>query len=253
MPFTDIDGIRLETRLIPGAADRPWLVLLHEGLGSVSLWRDFPDKLSRRLGMRTLVYSRRGYGRSDGLAGHRDATYLHHEALDVLPKLLGHFGIDQALLVGHSDGASIALIHAASHAETDLGIVLMAPHVFVEPISQAGIARAVEAYEKTDLRARLARHQTHVDDAFYGWSRTWLDPRFRTWSLGAECERLAVPTLLIQGDADEYGTLAQLDAIEASAKGPVRRLVLPCGHTPWREDEPAVLEAIAGFTGCLAH
>ena len=252
MPLTEIAGVRLETRIIPGAADRPWLVLLHEGLGSVSLWRDFPDALARRLGMPALVYSRRGYGRSDGLDGPREPDFMHREALDVLPRLLAHHGIGRALLVGHSDGASIALIHAASHPQTVAGAVLMAPHVLVEAVSQSSIARIAETYERTDLRARLARHHTDVDDAFLGWSRIWLDPRFRTWSLGPECQRLAVPTLLIQGEDDEYGTLAQLDAIDAVAPRKPQRLVLArCGHSPHRDRDGDVLDAIAGFTAGL--
>jgi pimeloyl-ACP methyl ester carboxylesterase len=252
MPRTTIDGVRLETRIIPGAADKPWLVLLHEGLGSVSLWRDFPDKLARRLDMPALVYSRRGYGQSDGLDGPRTPDFMHREALEVLPRLLAAHGIGRALLVGHSDGASIALIHAASHPETVAGAVLMAPHVMVEPISQQSIARISETYERTDLRARLARHHAHVDDAFHGWSRIWLDPRFRTWSLGAECSRLAVQTLLVQGEDDEYGTLAQLDAIENLAPVKPHRLVLAgCGHSPQREREADVLAAIAEFAKSL--
>jgi len=252
MPYTVIDGIRLETRIIPGAADKPWLVLLHEGLGSVSLWRDFPDKLARRLDMPALIYSRRGYGKSDGLEGPRKPDYLHHEALDVLPKLLDALSIHRAFLIGHSDGASIALINAAHHPERLAGAVLMAPHVLVEAASHEGIARASEAYERGDLRERLLRHHTHVDDAFYGWSRIWLDPRFRGWSLGSECERLSVPTLLIQGEDDEYGTLAQLDAIEMGAPIPPQRLVLAqCGHSPHREREKDVLDAIAAFTAAF--
>ncbi len=252
MPHTIIDGVALETRLIPGAADKPWLVLLHEGLGSVSLWRDFPEKLARRLDMPALVYSRRGYGRSDGLEGPRQPDFMHREALDVLPALLAVHGIGRALLVGHSDGASIALIHAAHHPGSVAGAVLMAPHVLVEAISQQSIARISEAYEQTDLRDRLARHHSHVDDAFHGWSRIWLDPRFRDWSLGAECRRLSVPTLLIQGADDAYGTLAQLDAIEALAPVKPRRLVLDgCGHAPQRDREADVVAAIADFAAQL--
>ncbi|MGD9804256.1 MAG: alpha/beta fold hydrolase [Hyphomicrobiaceae bacterium] len=248
MPFTVIDGVRLETRIIPGVATNPWLVLLHEGLGSVSLWRDFPDKLARRLGMPALIYSRRGYGQSDGLEGPRDPDFMHHEACDVLPKLLAALSIERAVLVGHSDGASIALIHAAHHPEGLAGAVLMAPHVFVEDISRESIARISETYERTDLKSRLAKHHVNVDDAFYGWSRTWLDPRFREWSLEPECARLSIPTLLIQGEDDEYGTLAQLDAIEVAAPIPPRRLVLPgCGHVPQRDCEEEVLDAIAAF------
>lgn len=252
MPFTVIGSVRLETRTIPGAADKPWLVFLHEGLGSVSLWRDFPEKLARRLDMPALVYSRQGYGQSDGLEGPREPDFMHREALDVLPRLLDAHGIGRALLVGHSDGASIALIHAAHGPKRVAGAVLMAPHVMVEAISQQSIARIAETYERTDLRNRLSRHHAHVDDAFLGWSRIWLDPRFRTWSLGAECARLAVPTLLIQGEDDEYGTLAQLDAIEAVAPlKPVRLVLARCGHAPWRDREADMMTAIQGFAAGL--
>lgn len=252
MPKALINGIRIETRVIPGSADKPWLVLLHEGLGSVSTWRDFPEKLARRLDMPALVYSRRGYGRSDGLDRTREPDFMHREALDVLPALLDAYGIDATLLIGHSDGASIALIHAAHRPERTAGAVLMAPHVLVEPISRRSIARIAESYERTDLRSRLARHHAHVDDAFLGWSRIWLDPRFETWSLGPECAQLAVPTLLIQGESDEYGTLAQLDAIEAPAPVKPERLVLErCGHSPWRDREADVIEAISKFAAKL--
>lgn len=252
MPHVEIRGRRLETRVIPGAAERPWLVFLHEGLGSVSLWRDFPDKVARRLGMRALIYSRQGYGQSDPLEGPRDVDFMHREALDVLPLLLAAFRIERALLVGHSDGASIALIHAASHPATVSGLVAMAPHVLVEPICQQSIARVAETYEQGELRARLARHHAHVDDAFLGWSRIWLDPRFRTWALGPECQRLSVPSLLIQGEDDEYGTLAQLDAIQQAAPGAVTRLVLAhCGHAPQRDQEADVLAAIERFAAGL--
>lgn len=254
MARVTIDGVGLETRLIPGDATEPWLVFLHEGLGSVSLWRDFPETLARRVGSRALVYSRRGYGRSDALDGPREPDFMHREALDVLPKLLQHFGIERPVLIGHSDGASIAIIHAAEAGCDTRGAVLMAPHVFVEAISQQSIARIAETYETTDLRTRLAKHHAHVDDAFHGWSRIWLDPRFRSWSLGAEASRLKCPLLLIQGVDDEYGTLAQLDAIAEVAAGPCTRLVLEtCGHAPQRDQEAAVLDAIAGFVAGLPN
>lgn len=251
MSFADIGGVRLERRLIPGRAEAPWLVFLHEGLGSVSLWRDFPDKVARRLGAPALVYSRRGYGRSDPLEGPRQPDFMHREAHEVLPRLLARHGIARPVLIGHSDGASIALIHATRQDAVGppvSGLVLMAPHVFVEPVAIASIARVAATFAETDLRARLSRHHAHVDDAFLGWSRIWLDPRFRDWSLAAECDRLAAPVLLIQGAADEYGTLAQIDRIAAAAKGPVERLVLPaCGHAPQRDQEVVVVEAIARF------
>ncbi len=248
MPHVTIDGVTLEAALIPGDATKPWLVFLHEGRGSVSLWRDFPAKVAARLSAPALIYSRRGYGQSDALAGPREPDFMHREALDVLPKLLDHYGIRQSLLIGHSDGASIALIYAANHPEMVAGTVLMAPHVFVEAVSHSSIAGIAETYATTDLKARLARHHAHVDDAFYGWSRIWLNPRFRTWSLGAECERLVTPSLLIQGEDDEYGTLAQLDAIQQVAPAPITRLVLAkCGHAPQRDQEATVLDAIDRF------
>jgi pimeloyl-ACP methyl ester carboxylesterase len=249
MPFVTVQGRQVEVRRIPGAVTScPPLVFLHEGLGSVSMWRDFPDKVARRVGAPALIYSRFGYGQSDALKGPRQPSFMHDEALNVLPELLDTLGIQKPILIGHSDGASIALVHAAMAQRLVAATVLMAPHVLVEACSIESIARAAETYETTDLRARLARHHRHVDDAFHGWSRIWLDPRFRTWSLAKECAALAVPTLLIQGDNDEYGTLAQLDAIAELAPGPVQRVVLSdCGHSPHRDQEGAVLDAISGF------
>jgi pimeloyl-ACP methyl ester carboxylesterase len=247
MAFVEIAGVRLETRVIPGDVTAPWLVFLHEGLGSVSQWRDFPDKVARRVGARALVYARRGYGRSDPLDGPRGPDFMHREALDVLPALCAHFAIAQPILIGHSDGASIALIHAA-HGDDVAGVVLMAPHVKVEPISVASIARVRAAYLRGELKERLARHHAHVDDAFLGWADAWLDPRFRDWSLAPEIARLRCPALLIQGEEDEYGTLAQIDDIAAGAMGPTQRLVLPaCGHAPQRDRSAEVIAAIAGF------
>jgi pimeloyl-ACP methyl ester carboxylesterase len=255
MPPLTVDGRAIETRLIPGDAAKPWLVFLHEGLGSVSLWRDFPDMLARRLGMRSLIYSRFGYGRSARLDGSRKPDFMHQEALAVLPQVRTHFGIERALLVGHSDGASIGLIHAADDPASVCGLVAMAPHVFVEPICLQRIGEVKAAYEATpDLRLRLAKHHVHVDDAFLGWADIWLDDAFRAWSLAPEIARLAVPTLLIQGTDDDYGTLAQLDAITARAPltTRVQKVVLTnCGHAPHRDQRDAVLDAIGGFAGRL--
>ncbi len=248
MPHIAIDSRAVEYRLIPGDASKPWLVFLHEGLGCVSLWRDFPDRIARRLGCRTLIYSRFGYGQSAPLTGPRTADFMHVEARDTLPKLCTALNIHEPILIGHSDGASIAVIRGAEPGNDIRALVLIAPHVMVEPCSVQSIARIAEAYETSDLSERLAKHHAHVDDAFHGWSRIWLSPAFRTWSLGAEVKRLFCPALLIQGVDDEYGTLAQLDAIQEVAPGPVQRVVLAkCGHAPQRDQPDAVLDAISGF------
>jgi pimeloyl-ACP methyl ester carboxylesterase len=249
VPKVTVLGRQIEVRLIPGAATGcPPLVFLHEGLGSVSMWRDFPDQVARRVGAPAMVYSRFGYGQSDGLVAQRTPAFMHDEALQVLPALLRTLKIEAPILIGHSDGASIALINAASKISAVTAVVLMAPHVLVEQCSLESIARVTETYETTDLKQRLTRHHARVDDAFLGWSRVWLDPRFRTWNLGRECQGLHVPTLLIQGEDDEYGTVAQLDAITDVAPGPVQRVVLSnCGHSPHRDQPSAVLDAISGF------
>lgn len=248
MPHLAIDGKHIEFRTVPGDGHRPWLVFLHEGLGSVSLWRDFPEKVARRTGCRALIYSRIGYGQSDGLDTPRTPRFMHEEAEGMLPKILAALSIERPILVGHSDGASIALVFASVASNRVRAVIAMAPHVMVEPISVESIAKIAETYQATDLRARLARHHKHVDDAFYGWARTWLSPPFRNWSIVEEISRLACPALLIQGVDDEYGTLAQLDAIERVAKGPVQRLALAnCGHSPHRDQEVTVVDAIAAF------
>jgi len=253
-----IDGRQIEYRLCPGDASRPPLVFLHEGLGCVALWRDFPDVVARRLGTRALVYSRFGYGGSDGLTAPRTETFMHTEALEVLPKLLDHFGLERPLLIGHSDGASIALIHAATASRPVSGLVLLAPHIVAEPMALQSIAKVRERYlnrRPPALRDRLSRYHAHVDDAFLGWADTWLSPGFRHWSLEALCEALTAPALLVQGEKDEYGTVpVQIDGIASRAKGVVERLILSrCGHAPHRDQEAAVTEAIEQFwSGTLA-
>jgi pimeloyl-ACP methyl ester carboxylesterase len=250
MPFATVNGRQIENRMIPGDLAQPTLVFLHEGLGSVTLWRDFPDKVAAGLGARALVYSRFGYGQSEGLLAKNTPRFMHDEALDVLPALLDEFGIERPLLIGHSDGASIALIHAAASGRPVHGLVLMAPHVFVEPICLASIARIRDTYLNTDLKPRLAKYHAHVDDAFLGWADTWLLPEFQSWSIEDLLPAVSQPMLLIQGRDDEYGTVAQLDRIDARAKGPTSRLVLAdCGHSPQRDQEAAVLDAIDSFVG----
>ena len=249
MPFVTIDGRRIEYRAILGSAGPcPTLVFLHEGLGSVGLWRDFPDKLARRLGTPALVYSRFGYGESDGLVAPRTPGFMHEEALDTLPQLLDQLEIQRPLLIGHSDGASIALIHAASSKRPVTGLVCMAPHVFVEQVCVESIAKIRDTYFKTHLKQRLAKYHARVDDAFLGWADIWLEPEFLAWSIEELIGDIAQPMLLIQGRDDEYGTLAQLDRIEARSKAPMSRLVLDgCGHSPHRDQEAAVIDAIVAF------
>ena len=238
----------LETREIEGDAERRPLVLLHEGLGSVGLWRDFPERLAEATGRRLIAFSRFGHGRSDPPSKPRTPAFFHEEALEVLPELLTLLDAPQPILVGHSDGASIAIIHAAGHAVE--GLVLLAPHVFVEDVTVERIRETREAF--TDgLRDRMARHHDDPDAAFWGWCRVWLDPEFRRWNLEPEAARLTAPALLIQGADDPYGTLAQLDRIESRAPGRVERLVVPGGHSPHLEHPEPVLAAIARFVTTL--
>lgn len=253
-----IDGaaLRLEVQqLAPAKAQpaAPRLVFLHEGLGSVSMWRDFPQRVCDALGAAGLVYSRPGYGRSTPRApGERwGPDFMHHQAHRVLPTLLDALQIDRAddppWLVGHSDGATIALLHAARFARQVGGLVLMAPHVFVEPLSLASIHRAREAYLHGELKPRLARHHDDADSAFWGWNDAWLDPRFEHWNIEAELAPIRCPLLAIQGVDDEYGTLEQIRAI-AGRLPQAELLELPrCGHSPHRDQPDAVIAAVQRF------
>jgi len=223
------------------------IVLLHEGLGSVSMWRSFPEALAARTGRRVMAYSRFGHGKSDLSSEPHSLQFMHDEAR-LLPAVLDAAGIDQAHLVGHSDGGSIALIFAAEHPRRVASLLLEAPHVFVEDLSVASIEQRTADYHQTNLRQRLARHHRHVDVAFHGWSDIWLDPEFRQWNLEAFLPSISCPVLLIQGEQDEYGTLRQLDAIAQQVRGTVERLVLPdCGHSPHRDQRDQVLSAMTAF------
>ena len=238
----------LETTEIAGA--EPALVFLHEGLGSVALWRDFPQRLAAATGRRALIYSRAGHGASPVPERPRTPRFMHDEGLEVLPALLARHGIEQPILVGHSDGGSIALIHAAHHPVT--GLVLIAPHAFVEDFTVEEIRRTRELYEAGGLRQRMARHHDDPDAAFRGWCDVWLDPTFRAWSIESDAQGVTAPALLMQGDADPYGTLAQIDRIEARVQGPVERLVLEnAGHSLQLERPEAVVGAIAAFSDRL--
>jgi pimeloyl-ACP methyl ester carboxylesterase len=245
-----IDGVKLEYRLAgESVPDGPTLVFLHEGLGSQGLWRDFPDRVAAATGLPALVYSRRGYGQSDRAHLPRPASYLHDEALVTLPKVLRALHIRRPILVGHSDGASIALIFAASpEGAGTLGVVAMAPHVLVEEETLAGIRRAVDQWAMGDLGHRLARHHRDVDGAFTGWAGTWLRPDFRDWDITGLLPNITVPTLVIQGDNDEYATNRQYDLIRDGVSGPVEVLVPKnCGHSPWREKPDETLAVVAAF------
>jgi len=232
------------------------MVLLHEGLGCVSMWRDFPDRLAERTGLGVLVYSRAGYGRSDPAVLPRPLSYMHDEGIDVLPAILDHWALRSVFTVGHSDGGSIAAIHAGATRDPRLrGLVLMAPHFFVEPMGIDSIARAKVAYETTDLRERLARHHgDNVDCAFRGWNDAWLDPGFRDWTIEAYPPRIEVPVLVLQGTQDEYGSALQLEAARRLCGGPVEtKLFESCGHSAHRDRPEETLAAIAAFTAFTAN
>jgi pimeloyl-ACP methyl ester carboxylesterase len=248
MPFVAAGRHRLEyERIDVGGDHRPTLVLLHEGLGSIAMWRDFPRRLAHATVSRVVVYSRYGYGNSDPLQEPRGVRYMHEEALVVLPELLEALSIVKPILVGHSDGASIALIHAGGGGAVT-GIVAMAPHVVVEDISIDSIARAREAYvKKPKMRQRLTRYHADVDRAFWGWNDIWLHADFRAWNIEECLGPIACPMLAIQGQDDEYGTMNQLSRIERGAPD-VRLLKLEdCRHSPHRDQPEAVLEAISRF------
>ena len=244
--WAEVAGERLEfLRIAPERVGRP-LVFLHEGLGSIAGWRDFPRTVCARLDAPGVVYSRRGYGRSTPLETPRGTDYLHREAWDVLPALLDQLGIGAPLLVGHSDGGSIALLYAARHAPR--AIAIMAPHVFVEEVTIAGIRAAREAWQHGRLRAPLARVHDDPDGAFFGWNDGWLDPAFRLWNIEAELPKIRCPVLAIQGYDDQYGTMEQLDRIAAGVRSPCRLLKLAdCGHAPQRDQPEAVIAAIAAL------
>jgi pimeloyl-ACP methyl ester carboxylesterase len=242
-----LDGRRIEYGFVPATAGGGDLVMLHEGLGSVSMWRDFPEQLARITGCRTLVYSRHGYGRSSPLDAPRSVDYMHEEARIWLPAILERLGIRRPLLFGHSDGASIALIHAASSESEIAGIVALAPHVKVEDLTVRSIAAVKSAYMESDLSARLARHHADVDSAFWGWNRIWLDPAFRSWNIEALLPSIRCPVLAIQGEDDEYGTMEQIASIARAVPG-ARLLALPaCAHSPHRDQPKAVLAAAREF------
>jgi len=230
-------------------AEAPTIVLLHEGLGCVSLWRGFPARLAAATGLGVFAYSRFGYGRSDPEPLPWPPTYMHREATDVLPRVLAEAGIGRHVLLGHSDGASIAAIHAGAAPRPGLcGLVLIAPHFFVEDAGLASIVAIRAQYGAGGLRARLARHHADPDNAFHGWNGAWTNPEFRTWNILDSVPRIAVPTLLLQGTEDAYGSAEQLHAAARAARAPAETLLIDgTGHAPHLERTEDALAAVSGF------
>jgi len=249
--YVNVDGTRIEV-LSHGdvaAADRV-LVFLHEGLGAAAQWRDLPRDLAEAKGCAAIAYSRAGYGASDPVALPRPLSYLHDEARVGLPRLLSILKIRRAILVGHSDGGSIALLRAGDDREGLLeALVLLAPHVFVEDVSVMSIALAKRTFEEGDLREKLKKwHGENVDVAFWGWNGAWLDPGFRAFNIESSLPKIHVPTLVLQGEEDPYGTIAQVEAIKAQCGGPVEVRLLPhCGHAPQRDAPELTREIISTF------
>jgi len=243
-----VDGRHLETlTFAPRTLDRPAIVMLHEGLGSIAMWKDFPQRIADRTGSSVFVYSRYGYGGSDQLEEKRTVEYMHHEAEVVLPLLLKEVGIDHPVLLGHSDGGSIALIYAGTYPDSPRGLILEAPHVFVEDLSVESIAKAKTLYQTTDLPKKLGRYHQDVDATFWGWNDIWLDPRFRSWNIESYLDRIQCPVLVIQGREDEYGTIGQMEAIQRRIPSAQLRLLPGCGHSPHRDQPEATMDCIEQF------
>jgi pimeloyl-ACP methyl ester carboxylesterase len=252
--FLRIGTSDLEYRMIgPAPADAPTIVMLHEGLGSAGLWGDFPSSLQAATGAGVFAYSRAGYGASTPVKLPRPMDYMHIEALDVLPKLLDAIGFRRGLLLGHSDGASIAAIYAGGHQDHRVqGIALIAPHFIIEDVGLASIARIKTAYETTELKAKLARWHKDVDNAFHGWNGAWLDPGFRSWDISEYLAYIRVPIAILQGADDQYGTMRQVVIAQEECYCPVDATLVPgAGHQPHREAPEATLDAITEFAGAV--
>lgn len=252
--WLEVNDVRLEGRCWgPEPEEAPTIVLLHEGLGSVSLWRDFPEALVEATGLGVFAYSRQGYGQSDLSELPLPIDYMSREALNILPHVLDQVGVRQGLLLGHSDGASIAAIYAGTISDPRLqGIVLLAPHFFTEPEGLHSIAEARIAFETTDLAQRMARHHRDPANTFGGWNGAWLDPRFEAWNIEQVIKGINVPVLAIQGLDDQYGTLAQLDSLARRLITPLKRIELPnCRHSPQFEARDATLAGVKKFTETL--
>ena len=248
MKHLTVKGLKLEYRDYPATAEgRPTLLLLHEGLGSVSMWRHFPEKLAAATGCRLIVWSRAGYGGSEPYPEARTLRYMHREAEEMLPALLAALAIERPILIGHSDGGSIALIFAGAFPGVPLGIAVMAPHEFVEPETLAGIRAARKVWDDTDWPHKLARYHRDAPKVFSDWNDCWLSPPFRDWNIEEYLPKIRCPVLAIQGKDDEYATMRQIDVLAEQVPG-TELLKLPkCGHSPQRDQEALVLDALAAF------
>ncbi|SDC77140.1 alpha/beta fold hydrolase [Ruegeria marina] len=248
-----VNGVALEYSCHgPAPSQTPTIVLLHEGLGCVALWRDFPARLAERTGLGVLTYSRQGYGKSDPIPLPRPLDYQSREALEVIPLVLDAAGIERAILFGHSDGATMAAIYAGSTEDRRVrGLILEAPHFFTEPGGLASIAAARDAYESGDLKAKMAKYHRDPDGAFKGWNDAWLSPGFKAWNVAEVIDYIRVPILAIQGRRDQYGTMAQIEEIENRAYCPVDTLLLDCQHAPHQECPEQVLTEAAEFCARL--
>ena len=243
-----VNGRRLECRLIGRIRpEAPVLVFLHEGLGSVEMWRDFPERVCRATGLAGVVYSRLGYGKSDPLVGARSARFMHEEATVALPALLRALEVERPLLVGHSDGASIALIHAGTFPDVPCAVVALAPHLFVEAVCVESIAAITREYGRSTLRERLARYHRDVDGAFHGWSDVWLSEDCLRWNIEQEVAASRCPILAIQGEDDQYGTMRQIDRIAELRPGTRLVKLARCRHSPHLEQPDEVIAAIESF------
>jgi pimeloyl-ACP methyl ester carboxylesterase len=252
--FLDVGGQQLEYRMIGPRPDRaPTIMMLHEGLGCVGMWNDFPDKLAAATGAGIFVHSRAGYGQSSPVKLPRPLTYMHEEARETLPQLLSAIGFQRGLLLGHSDGASIATLYAGSIQDHRVrGLILIAPHFFVEDISIKSIAEAKTAYAQTDLRGKLGRWHKDADNAFRGWNDAWLDPEFREWDITIELAYIRVPILIVQGEDDQYGTVKQIAVAQQECYCPVEVALIPgARHSPQKETPDTTLKAVSDFANRL--
>lgn len=247
MKFLRVQGRRIEYDFARAAPGAPVIVLLHEGLGSLSQWRDFPRRILHATGCSTLTFSRYGHGRSDPLTEPRRVGFMHDEALNALPELLDRLEVKRPILLGHSEGASIALIYAGGTGRPVSGLIAMAPHLMVEDVCLDSIRETKRIFEASDLREKLARHHTDPEATFRGWNDIWLDPGFRDWNIEGFLPRITCPILAIRGEGDAYGTMEQVDRLARLAAGVELLKLRECGHSPHRDQPEAVIDAVTGF------